>query len=125
MSYTCSCLTNNKSSVLDDCSKCQEFCESNNYQCTDNNNTFSGVPYITFVVLVVIQIALLVFMIAFSIVVIKKCKGKPSWLNPTIITLLILWLLIGWFPGIGLALFIALLIILIVFNNKCKKMVKK
>lgn len=51
----------------------------------------------------------------------RKCNGKPSWLNPVIITLLVLWIIFSWVPFIGFALFIALLVLLINYDNICKK----
>jgi hypothetical protein len=88
---------------------------------TQTNEVVLGISVSLFIILVVFQILFLIFMIWFSIHVIKKCKNKPSWLNPTIITLLILWLIIGWYPGVGFALFITLFIILISFNISCNK----
>lgn len=41
----------------------------------------------------------------------RKCNGKPSWLNPVIITLSVLWIIFSWVPFIGFALFVALLVI--------------
>jgi hypothetical protein len=75
------------------------------------------------ITIIVLQIAFLIGMIIFSVIVLKKCKGNPKWLNPTVITLLILWVLIGWFPGIGFLLFITLLTILIIFALKCNHVV--
>ena len=78
-----------------------------------------GVTAGVFIALVVIQILFLLFMIWFSIHVVSKCGGKPAWLTPTVVTLLILWLCIGWFPGVGFCLFLILIIILISFQISC------
>lgn len=75
-------------------------------------------PFI--ITIIILQTAFLIAMIIFAVIVLKKCRGDPKWLNPTVITLLILWVLIGWFPGIGFLLFITLLTILIIFALKCK-----
>ena len=105
MSYTCTCLDGNGNPLgspksATSCDECSTFCTSNNYQCSYiDNQDFAGIS---------------------SVVVIKRCKGKPSWLNPTVILLLVFWLLFGWFPGIGFALFVALLVILIIYGNQCK-----
>lgn len=127
MTFTCVCTTTGDSKTVNNCNECTNFCKNQSMTCVpdpDPNPTVNavlGVSVAIFVTFFIISILLLVFMIWFSVVVMKKCKGKPAWLNPTVITLLILWLLMGWFPGVGLAFFIALLVILIVFNNKCKK----
>jgi hypothetical protein len=113
---------------VSDCAECNDLCkEAISQSCSDTDEPKKatgmvlGLSLTFFLVMFVISIALLIFMIWFSVHVLKKCKGKPSWLNPTVITLLVLWLLIGWFPGLGLVLFVALLVILIIYNNKCKK----
>ena len=135
MSYKCACINANGSSTgstitVTNCSQCQNICGMN-YSCSlkddDSTQEFAGITMGVFIALVVIQLLLWAVMIIFSVIVLKKCKGNPKWLNPTVITLLVLWLLCGWFPGIGFALFVALLIILIIFANQCKsgKKIKK
>lgn len=126
MSYTCTCLDGMGNPLgspknVTSCDECSTSCTSNNYQCSYvENQDFAGISMGVFIALVVIQLLLWVFMIVFSVVVIKRCKGKPSWLNPTVILLLVFWFLFGWFPGIGFALFVALLVILIIYGNQCK-----
>lgn len=125
MSYTCTCL-NGYSTNINDCSQCTNICNARNdvmTSCVNNNvvnKTVMGISLVVFLVFLIISIVLLIFMIWFSIHVMKKCKGKPAWLNPTIITLLVLWILLGWIPGFGLLDFIALLIILLIYNQKCR-----
>lgn len=80
-----------------------------------------GIGMGIFLAMIVIYLILLVVMIWFSIHVMNKCGGTPSWLNPTIISLLVIWVILGWVPGLGQIDFVVLLIILIIFNNKCKK----
>lgn len=92
---------------------------------SENDNTSFGLSLTLYVLIVIIQILLLVFMIIYSISVMKKCKGKPSWLNPVIITLLVLWIILSWVPFVGFALFVALLVILLNYDNVCKKSSKK
>jgi len=84
-----------------------------------SNPVIMGFSAVTFAILLVLQILLLIFMIWFSISVLQRCGNKPSWLTPTVIVLLILWLFIGWYPGIGFLLFITLLILLMYFSAKC------
>lgn len=135
MSYKCTCLDpsglpTGTTATVSNCFQCSNTCGVN-YNCDlkEDNSTqeFAGITLGVFIALVVIQLLLWAVMIIFSVIVLKKCKGNPKWLNPTVITLLVLWLLCGWFPGIGFALFVALLIILIIFANQCKsgKKIKK
>lgn len=124
MTFTCMCLDDGTTKTVDQCSDC--ICTpGTRSSCTldpqTSTNLVVGVTLSLFLVFLVISIVLLVLMIWFAVVVMKRCKGKPGWLNPTVITLLILWLLLGWVPGIGLVFFIALLILLIVYYNRCKK----
>lgn len=125
MSYKCSCLDDmgnvtGPTITVSSCDECS--CSSGKVQCEQNTDgdNFAGISLGVFIAIVVIQLALWAIMIIFSVIVMKKCKGNPKWLNPTVITLLVLWLIMGWFPGIGFALFIALLVILIIYANKCK-----
>ena len=135
MSYECTCLDSSGfptgfTATVSDCFQCSNTC-GNYYSCNlkedDSSNEFAGITLGVFIALVVIQLVLWAVMIIFSVIVLKKCKGNPKWLNPTVITLLVLWLICGWFPGIGFALFVALLIILIIYANQCKsgKKIKK
>jgi hypothetical protein len=80
-----------------------------------------GLALTAYLILILIEIALFIWIIWFAIRVMKKCKGKPGWLNPVLITLLVLYVIFGWYPPIGICLFIPLLIICIVYNNQCKK----
>jgi hypothetical protein len=89
-------------------------------ECIDTG-ALLGISLTVIIGFIVISIAILVLMVWFSVHVMNKCKGKPKWLNPTVITLLVLWLLMGWFPPLGLVFFIVLLVILIMYNGKCKK----
>lgn len=117
MSCTCYCPEGNTIQV-DSCNLCPVgcSCDCNN---TKAENVIIGITLTAFIILIVLNIVLLAFMIWFSVATIKRCKGKPGWLNPTIITLLILWLLLSWVPGFGLVCFIVLLVILINFYIKC------
>lgn len=84
-----------------------------------------GFSVATFVIFLFLQIFLLFFMIWFSISVLQRCQNKPFWLSPTIIILLLLWIFIGWYPGIGFALFIVLLLLLMYFSAKCGSTIQK
>jgi len=127
MTVSCSC--NTDTSIVKnatDCNDCSNQCADAGgvFSCVDTNTTnkvFLGLSLTVFFVMLAISIALFIFMIWFSVHVMKKCKGKPTWLNPTIISLLVIWVVLGWIPGLGLIDFVALLIILIIYNNKCKK----
>jgi len=117
MSVKCVC-PNGNTYIKSFCSDCQQDCTCIE-EPTSEQKAVLGLGLAVFLVFLIIQILLLIFMIWFSIHVMTKCKGNPTWLNPTVIALLILWVIIGWFPGIGIALFIALLVILIIYNQKC------
>lgn len=124
MLYTCTC--NGQVSTVDTCSKCT--CPSGTLTCfpenTNGSSTVLGISLAFFLILFFITVAIWAVMIWFSVHVMRKCKGRPGWLNPTVITLLVLWLLMGWIPGLGFLFFVSLLIILIIFNNKCNQKIK-
>lgn len=127
MSWKCTC-NNGNISTVNNCSDCGINCQnSGGYTCENiqEQQMLLGITYTVFIIFVIIQILLWIFMIFFTLSVLKKCNGKIPWLAPVCITLLVLWICVGWFPGVGLALFIALLVILLVFSEKCKKRGKK
>ena len=119
MSVVCQCdhPINGTSFIMkDECKDCEDACvqiDAKNTQCLD-----ACFLYSVSIAMLMISLLLLLLMVWFSIHVMNKCKGKPKWLNPTIITLLVLWILIGWVPPLGFLLFITLLVILIIHNKK-------
>jgi hypothetical protein len=126
MTYECNCYneTGSKNLETSDCEVCKEICNTQGYNVNDciskNDGKVLGVGVALFWILLVVQIIPLFLMIWFSINTIKKCKGKPSWLTPVIIILLTLYIFIGWYPFIGLILFITLLTILLIYNSNCR-----
>lgn len=124
MSLSCFCNDGNVFNNITDCSQCSQKCSSTDYSCLPQReiNFIMGVSITTYIILIVLSIALFVFLIYFSIHVMKKCKGKPKWLNPTIITLLVIWILFSWVPGFGFFAFLFLIILLIYFQQKCKNL---
>jgi hypothetical protein len=119
MTVVCQCNhpTNGTTFITkDECKECNDACvkiDAKNVQCID-----TCLLYGVSIAMVMTSLIVLILMIWFSIHVMKKCKGKPKWLNPVIITLLVLWILIGWVPPLGFLLFIILLVILIMYNKK-------
>jgi hypothetical protein len=130
MTVTCTCVNNEKGGEKitienqPDCTTCANKCLEQGHgsqgECIDTGKLL-GLSIGVLLAFILVSIIVLFIMVWFSMRVMNKCKGKPGWLNPLIITLLVLWLLMGWFPPIGLLLFIILLVILIMYNNKCKK----
>jgi hypothetical protein len=110
---------------IDNCSQCSlEFCTKNlpdttMTDCSSDAPIF-GLSVALFLTIVIIQIVIWLIMIFFSVAVYKKCKNKPN-VRVAIVTLLILWIIFSWIPFFGFVLFIVLLVILIVYNNECKK----
>ena len=51
--------------------------------------------------------------------VLNKCKGKPKWLSPLLLTLTILILVLGWVPILNIILVIALLVVMIHYYTSC------
>lgn len=119
-SILCTCGDKSNPDVTS-CAQCTTKCEGKGgiMSCTDTNaiRSFFGMSMAVFFFILVIYILLLIGMITWSIHTMKICNGNPSWLNPTIIVLLVLWILA--FP-ISPLIFVALLIILIIFSGGCK-----
>lgn len=126
--YSCTCLDGAFRSDEPNCEECKKWCASQSTSmqtCFLNDaqkttNTVVGVSPGVFFGFLVLSIIFWVLLLWFSIHVLKKCRGKPTWLNGTVIALLVLIFLMGWVPGLGLLLLISLLVLLIVYNNSCK-----
>ena len=123
--YKCTCGDGTVHTGVSDCEQCSSLCTtSSSYGCVIESNTTTvktmvGVSSGVFISLLLVSLVLWIALIWFSIHVMRKCHGNPSWLNPTVITLLVLFFLLGWIPGLGILFFITLLILLIVYNNQC------
>ena len=50
---------------------------------------------------------------------VQRCKGKPNWLSPTLLTLVILTLMLGWVPILNILLIIALITITMHYYISC------
>lgn len=126
--YNCVCDNGSSKNDALSCDDCETWCKDGKGGMTSclvntTGNTpavFLGLTLGVFFAILVITIVVWVLMIWFSVHVMKKCGGKPAWLNPTLITLLVLFFLGGWIPGLGFVFFVALLVLLIVYNNNCK-----
>lgn len=115
----CKCKDNNDIHLIDSCDDCRSKCDSDNYTCSDARK-YSKYIFEIIIIIVIIQIILLIFIMWLTTSVLKKCKGQPGWLNPTVIIIIVLWFLLGWWiPGLGFLFFIILLTILLVYNYKC------
>ena len=49
----------------------------------------------------------------------ERCKGKPKWLSPLLLTLSILVLVLGWVPILNIILVIALIIVVMHYYTSC------
>lgn len=87
---------------------------------TASTAAIAGVSAGIFFTLLVLSIVFWIFLLWFSIHVMKKCRGKPTWLNGTVIALLVFLFLLGWVPGLGLILLVGLLVLLLIYQNQCK-----
>ena len=131
MTNYCSCKNSDGTLMgmfpVDNCSQCSlDFCKNKDglsdttmTDCSSDAPIF-GLNVAFFLTIVIIQIVIWLIMIFFSVAVYKKCKNKPG-VRIAIVTLLLLWILFSWIPFFGFVLFIVLLVILIVYNNECKK----
>jgi len=133
--YSCTCTDGTFRSDATSCEGCSSWCNTAS-SCTTQPNcmqtcylnasktttaAIAGVSIGIFFALLAVTVIFWVFLVWFSVHVLKKCKGKPGWLNGTVIALLVLLFLMGWVPGLGFLLLVGLLVLLIIYNNKCKK----
>ena len=133
--FSCTCPDGSFRSDVGSCGDCTTFCKSKS-SCTTQPQCYqscflnasktttaaiAGVSVGIFFAFLAITVIFWVFLVWFSIHVLKKCNGKPGWLNGTVIALLVLLFFMGWVPGLGFLLLVGLLVLLIIYNNKCKK----
>lgn len=79
------------------------------------NDQILGCPMTAFYVLLSIQMIL--FIVSLILVIDILQKKRPNWELPVLISLLVLFLLIGWYPGIGILIFLGVLIIFLHNEN--------
>ena len=131
MSYNCTCLnkTTGKvaqpSIIISSCLECSTRCGENETTVCEARNTSSSLNVEGFLIILLVQIVLFFVMLSFSIAVLSKLRWKPMWLVILVAVLLIAWIAIGWYPGVGLGIFLVLSILLIVFYQKSSKKVTK
>lgn len=85
-----------------------------------DNNEVMGLTYAVFISSILLSLLLWVFMIIWTVMVLKRCRNRAKWFQPTVITLLVLWILLGsWIPGLSLILFLSLLVLLLQQQQYC------
>lgn len=114
---TCSC-NDGSMPAATSCTDCTQQCLQNGVQsCTDSSNVM-GMTAAAFVLVVILYLVVFAVMIVWSIRTMERCRGNPSWLKPTLIVLLVLWIVA--FP-LSPLIFVALLIILLIYSRNCHK----
>ena len=112
----CTCVDSSQPAVAS-CNDCTRICAAHGGVQSCAEQSVFGMSLAVFLVVFIIYILVLVGMIMWSIHTIKICKDNPAWLKPTIIVLLVLWIVA--FP-ISPLIFVALVIILIIFSTQCR-----
>lgn len=114
-------------SCQENCSSCKN-CQKKYNQ---NDDTISvlkeekkiiGLSLGIIIIFIIINLIFFVGFIIWSNHVMKKCDGQPTWLNPTIIILLVLLFIP---TPIWPAAFISLLVILMIFSYQCPRSGKR
>ena len=136
MTWSCKCAPSGKTFPIDNCDNCNiENCppcpegRTCDIGCISepsesDSSTFNGFPIILFIILFVIQMALFLIMLVISIIILKKLTKQKKISQPMtifIICILLLWILVGWYPFVGLALFIILLICILSLTSTNSK----
>lgn len=85
-----------------------------------DNDQIMGLTYAVFISSLLLSLLLWTFMIIWTIMVLKRCQNRTQWFKPTVITLLVLWILLGsWIPGLSIILFLCLLVLLLQQQQYC------
>ena len=114
----CTCNSNIKEQKKDTCDDCYTLCTKNSgmKQCSNIPPSMMTEVFITLLVLSYVFLLLLFY---FIIKTLQRCKGKPKWLSPLLITLTILLLTLGWVPILNIILVIVLIVVLMHFYTTC------
>ena len=113
----CKCKNNNSTFSANNCSVCADQCDSQGYSCVDDK-TLGMVTEVVITLLVLSYVFFLV-LIYFVMKTLERCKGKPKWLSPLLITLSVLVLVLGWVPILNIILVIGLLVVVLHYYTSC------
>ena len=116
----CNC-QNGSSYVSHKCKDCNTICERNNRGGLDNciDDKTLGMATDVFITLLVLSYVFFLVIIYYVMQTLQKCKGKPKWLSPTLTTLVILTLVLGWVPILNILLIIGLITITMHYYVSC------
>ena len=114
----CKCDENNDK-FGDNCKDCGNLCQGGTHECIDDKTL--GMATNIFITLMVLSYVFFLLLIYFVIKTLDRCKGKPKWLSPLLLTLVILVLILGWVPILNIILVIALLVVMMHFYTSCGK----
>lgn len=124
MSKVCRCFSGSPEHT-DNCENCQDLCgDRKQLYCYDKDrlgsSTFLGVDIRTF--LITFLIIFIVFGLAFYYVirVVSKCHVSRSWLVGIVTTLIAIAVTFIMYSPASVALFALLLVVLTIYNFKCK-----
>ena len=114
----CTCYSNITEQKQNNCNECHDLCKSNGgiKQCSKFTLGMMTEIVITLLVLSYVFFILLLY---FVIKTLERCKGKPKWLSPLLLTLTILLLTLGWVPILNIILVITLIVVLMHFYTTC------
>ena len=120
----CNC-KNGSGGYAHKCKDCNPICENDGSldSCIDNKTL--GMATDVFITLLVLSYVFFLVLLYYVMQTIKKCNGNPPWLTPTLTTLVILILILGWVPFINIILVIALITITMQYYVVCKGGKKK
>jgi len=115
----CNC-KNGHSYIGHKCKDCNRICEDKGSidNCIDDKTL--GMATDIFITLLILSYVFFLVLIYYVIQTLQKCKGNPQWLSPTLITLVILSLLLGWVPILNILLIIALITITMHYYVSCR-----
>ena len=114
----CVCKNSDDTKFDQSCSNCQSVCGQNNYDHCVPDQTL-GMMTEVFITLLVLAYVFFILLLYFVIKTLQRCKGKPKWLSPLLLTLTILILVLGWVPILNIILIITLMVVLMHFYTTC------
>ena len=115
----CNC-KNGNSYIVNKCGKqCNNACQNDGSvdDCIDDKTL--GMATDIFITLLVLSYVFFLIILYYVLQTVQRCKGKPNWLSPTLLTLVILTLMLGWVPILNILLIIALITITMHYYISC------
>jgi len=114
----CNC-KNGARYIAHKCKDCNQACQNDGSvdDCVDNKTL--GMATEIVITLLILSYVFFLIILYYVLQTVQRCKGNPSWLAPTLTSLVILTLVLGWVPILNILLIMALIVITMHYYVSC------